>query len=269
VATALFGVLGGDPQEWDRAGEPRHIWLQNAGWVWVPLIAAAAAAAWFGMTDRAGHDAAPVKQPLTSRQQHDWRLSGFYLGTFGSFIGCSAALPLLIAWQFPGVNALGYVWLGPLVGALVRPVGAWLADVLGAARVTFWSFIVMAAATCGVLHFLPGTTATDAGFYGFLAMFMVLFMASGIGSGATFSLIGDVCDGSRQSAAAAPALASAVGGYGGFLVPASCGTAIALTGGLDAALWMFLVFYATGIAVAGAYLVRGRRAMQARPGESI
>ena len=69
-----------------------------------------------------------------------------YLGTFGSFIGYAAGFPLLIKSQFPGVNPLAYAWLGPLVGALVRPFGGWLSDKLGGARVTFWNFVVMALA---------------------------------------------------------------------------------------------------------------------------
>ena len=72
-----------------------------------------------------------------------------YLGTFGSFIGYSAGFPLLIKSQFPGVNALQYAWLGPLVGALIRPVGGWLSDKLGGARVTFWNFIAMALGVVG------------------------------------------------------------------------------------------------------------------------
>src|SRR5256885_11572194 len=44
------------------------------------------------------------------------------------------------------VNPLAYAWLGPLLGALSRPFGGWLADKAGGARVTFWNFLVMAVA---------------------------------------------------------------------------------------------------------------------------
>ncbi len=43
-----------------------------------------------------------------------------YIGTFGSFIGYSAGFPLLSRIAFPDINALQYVFLGPLVGALSR-----------------------------------------------------------------------------------------------------------------------------------------------------
>jgi NNP family nitrate/nitrite transporter-like MFS transporter len=163
------------------------------------------------------------------------------------------------------------------VGALIRPVGGWLADELGAARVTFWNFVVMALATAGVLLFLPDTSGTEGDFHGFLAMFMVLFLTAGIGNGSTFSLIPrvfadlhreaarDAAPGpepaaATRDAAAVLGLASAVGAYGGFFIPGSYGTAIALTGGTEAALWMFVFFYVTCIAIAGAYLLRDRRA---------
>jgi NNP family nitrate/nitrite transporter-like MFS transporter len=274
VAGALFGV----PQEWAQAGEARHLWLHNAGFVWVPFILVAAAAAWFGMNDLAPVRASLGEQAVIFRRPDAWRLSWLYLGTFGSFMGYSAGLPLLIASQYPHVNPLNYVWLGPLVGALIRPVGGWLADGLGAARVTFWNFVVMALATLGVLFFIPATAGTEDGFHGFLAMFMVLFVAAGIGNGAVFSLIprvfaalhqraaraaepGDGRDThvASREAAAVLGLASAVGAYGGFFIPGSYGTAITLTGGPEAALWLFVAFYVTCIAIAGGYLFRDRR----------
>ena len=101
-----------------------------------------------------------------------------YLGTFGSFIGYSAGFPLLIKSQFPQINALSYAWLGPLVSALIRPLGGWLSDKLGGAQVTFWNFIAMAAGVAGVLHFLP-QVGQEGNFYGFLAMFMLLFATAG------------------------------------------------------------------------------------------
>jgi NNP family nitrate/nitrite transporter-like MFS transporter len=278
VTGALFGGLAGEPRAWDRAGEAHSLWLQNAGFVWVPFIAVAAVAAWFGMNDLAPVRASLGAQTVIFRRRDAWRLSWLYLGTFGSFMGYAAGLPLLIASQFPQVNPLNYVWLGPLVGALVRPVGGWLADELGAARVTFWNFVVMAMATLGVLVFLPASPGNEEGFHGFLAMFMVLFVAAGIGNGATFSLIPRVFaalhrrpapdpDDAREApvasreAAAVLGLASAVGAYGGFFIPKSYGTAIALTGDPAAALWMFLVFYVTCIAIAGGYLLRDRHAV--------
>ncbi len=97
-------------------------------------------------------------------------MSFIYIGTFGSFIGYSAAFPLLIKTQFPAVT-IGIAFLGPLVGSLSRPFGGLLADKIGGAIITFWNFIAMAAATIGVLYFVGNKDFT-----GFLVMFLILFV---------------------------------------------------------------------------------------------
>jgi NNP family nitrate/nitrite transporter-like MFS transporter len=174
----------------------------------------------------------------------------------------------LIKSQFPQVNALQFAWMGPLVGALVRPFGGWLADKLGGARVTFWNFIVMALAVGGVLYFLP-SGPSGGSFGGFLAMFMLLFLTTGIGNGSTFRMIPVIFlterqrsaagrgkeaeeqaikDGNKE-AAAVLGFSGAIGAYGGFFIPKSYGTSISMTGGPEAALYVFIVFYLTCIAV--------------------
>jgi MFS transporter, NNP family, nitrate/nitrite transporter len=239
------------------------MWLQNAGFIWVPFIAAAAIAAWFGMNDLSEAKASFADQAVIFKRKHNWLMCWLYLGTFGSFIGYSAGFPLLIKSQFPGVNALSYAWLGPLVGALARPFGGWLADKLGGAKVTFWNFILMGAGVFAVLNFLP-TQGAGGNFYGFLIAFMLLFATSGIGNGSTFRMIPVIFLTERQrvagntsadkeqairdankEAAAVLGFSSAVGAYGGFFIPKSYGTSIAATGGPEAALYSFIVFYVT------------------------
>ena len=110
-------------------------------------------------------------------------MSFIYIGTFGSFIGYSAAFPLLIKTQFPAVT-IAIAFLGPLVGSLSRPIGGLLADKVGGAIVTFWNFIAMAAATIGVLYFVGVKDFT-----GFLVMFLILFVTTGIGNGSTYRMI--------------------------------------------------------------------------------
>jgi NNP family nitrate/nitrite transporter-like MFS transporter len=77
-----------------------------------------------------------------------------YTGTFGSFIGFSAAFPLLTKTQFPEVNVLQIAFLGPLVGALSRSFTGWISDRFGGGRVTIVVFLLMMAGTIGVLYFL-------------------------------------------------------------------------------------------------------------------
>jgi NNP family nitrate/nitrite transporter-like MFS transporter len=263
ITAGVFGSLGGDSQIILKAGKEVPMWLQNAGFIWVPFIAVSAIAAWFGMNDLAEAKASFADQAVIFKRKHNWLMCWLYLGTFGSFIGYSAGFPLLIKSQFPGVNALSYAWLGPLVGALARPIGGWLADKLGGARVTFWNFIAMGAGVFAVLNYLP-LKGSGGDFYGFLFAFMVLFATSGIGNGSTFRMIPVIFLTERQraagntqadkdqairdankEAAAVLGFSSAVGAYGGFFIPKSYGSSIAATGGPEAALYSFIIFYVT------------------------
>ena len=117
------------------------LWLQNAGFIWVPFIAASAFAAWFGMNDIASAKASFAEQAVIFQRKHNWIMCWLYTGTFGSFIGYSAGFPLLAKTQFPEVDALPFVFLGPLVGALSRSATGWVSDRYGGGRVTFWVFV--------------------------------------------------------------------------------------------------------------------------------
>jgi NNP family nitrate/nitrite transporter-like MFS transporter len=248
ITMSLFGSLGGDAQTWTKGDVVKSLWLQNAGFVWVPFIVASTIAAWFGMNDIGSAKASFKDQAVIFRRKHNWLMCWLYLGTFGSFIGYSAALPLLIKSQFPEVNAMKFAFLGPLVGALVRPIGGWISDKLGGAPVTLWNFVVMALAALGVIAFLDGP------FWAFLTMFIILFLTTGVGNASTFRMIPVIFGGTE--AAAVLGFSSAVGAYGGFFIPKSFGTSIAQTGGPQAALIGFVVFYATCIAITWWYYAR-------------
>jgi NNP family nitrate/nitrite transporter-like MFS transporter len=268
VTLGFFGVFAGDPQTIiNKAGVATPLWAQNAAFIWVPFIVIAALAAWVGMNDIADAKASFADQAVIFKRKHNWLMCWLYLGTFGSFIGYSAGFPLLIKSQFPDVNALQYAWLGPLVGAVIRPFGGWLSDKMGGARVTFWNFILMTAAVLGVLYFLP-SGPSHGSFAGFLAMFMLLFLTTGIGNGSTFRMIPIIFLTERlrgakanqeareqamrdanKEAAAVLGFSGAIGAYGGFFIPKSYGTSISLTGGPEGALYVFIVFYLTCIAI--------------------
>jgi len=285
ITAGVFGMLGGEPQVWLKGNETRQMWLQNAGFIWVPFILVATIAAWFGMNDIASARASFSEQAVIFKRKHNWLMCWLYLGTFGSFIGYSAGFPLLIKSQFPEVNALTYAFLGPLVGAAIRPFGGWLSDKMGGAPVTFWNFMLMALAVVGVLYFLPkgagGALALPWGpvagnFYGFLAMFMLLFLTTGIGNGSTFRMIpvifmterlkaaegkgaadkDQAVKDANKEAAAVLGFTSAIGAYGGFFIPKSYGSSITMTGGPEAALYVFIFFYVTCIVMTWWYYAR-------------
>ncbi|MBC7471485.1 MAG: NarK family nitrate/nitrite MFS transporter [Ramlibacter sp.] len=268
VTMGIFGIFGGDAQTIVKNGQTVQVWTQNAAFIWVPWILLASLAAWFGMNDIADAKASFATQATIFRRKHNWLMCLLYLGTFGSFIGYAAGFPLLIKSQFPGVNPLAYAWLGPLVGAVIRPFGGWLADKVGGARVTFWNFVVMALAVVGVVYFLP-TGPSGGSFTGFFLMFLVLFLTTGIGNGSTFRMIPVIflneamrrVDPSNPQAAAVATkegntegaatlgFTAAIAAYGGFFIPKSYGTSISITGGPEAALYVFFAFYLLCIAV--------------------
>ncbi len=217
------------------------IYLQNAGLMWIlPLVIAVTGAVLFMNNLTTARSTFKDQLAIVGRK-HTWIMSYIYIGTFGSFIGYSAAFPLLIKTQFPAVT-VGIAFLGPLVGSLSRPLGGWLADKVGGAIVTFWNFIAMGAATIGVMYFvevkdfsgLNEVKGSDE------AGRALALKAASIESAAALGFIG------------------AIGACGGYLIPRGFGASIAATGGLHLALEIYLAFYATCLALTWwFYLARG------------
>ena len=194
--------------------------------------------------------------------KHTWVMSVIYTMTFGSFIGYSAGFALAIKVVFGyqhlmvdgvlthetvnanGPSALMYAWMGPFIGALIRPVGGWIADKVGGAKVTQYVAIVMIASALGVAYFLKAAyqSATPEEFFvPFLILFLVLFAATGIGNGSTFRTIAMVFP--KEQAGPALGWTSAVAAYGAFLIPKIFGEQIKLATP-EVALYGFAVFYA-------------------------
>jgi len=273
IAGSVLGPVSGEPLTGvSGAVEGQAVWLQNAALIWVPFITVGALAAWFGMNDIASAKASFRDQAVIFKRKHNWLMCWLYLGTFGSFIGFAAGFPLLSGMLFPEVDPTRYAFLGPLVGALARPLGGMLADRLGGARVTLWNFALMAAGVVGVMAFLP-ENGESGNFWGFFAMFLVLFIATGIGNGSTYRMVpviffnlrrqalGDTSadqvrtEANRESAAVLGFI-SAIAAYGGFFIPKAYGTSIGLTGGVSAALIGFIVFYLSCMALTWWYYAR-------------
>jgi NNP family nitrate/nitrite transporter-like MFS transporter len=205
-----------------------------------------------------------TKQFEIFSNKHTWAMTALYIVTFGSFIGFSMALPLAITVIFgfqhvvdpatglmahalknPNApSALTYAWIGPFVGAAVRPVGGWIADKVGGSIVTQWisALMVLASAAVGYVMLLAYQSAQpEQYFFVFMALFVVLFTASGIGNGSTFRSIGFIFD--RQQAGPVLGWTSAVAAYGAFVAPVVIGAQIK-AGTPQNAMYGFAVFYA-------------------------
>jgi MFS transporter, NNP family, nitrate/nitrite transporter len=233
-------------------GSASGLHLENIALLWVPLALVAAAGASFFMDNLTEAKSSFTDQVAVARLGQTWVMALLYVGTFGSFIGYSAALPLLMKTQFPYVHGVYYAFLGALVGSAFRPVGGWLADRFGGARITAAVFLAMTVGVGGVIWSLEHRS-----FGSFLGSFLVLFVLTGLGNGSTYRMIpaifrtmagGDACGPaamtiSRRQTAAALGFISAVGAYGGFLVPRALGMSVSNTGGIGAALLGFVAFY--------------------------
>src|SRR5262245_4458369 len=272
ITAGVFGWFGGDPVMAESGSREIPLWLQNAGFIWVPFIAASAFACWFGMNDIASAKASFAEQAVIFERKHNWIMCWLYTGTFGSFIGYSAGFPLLAKIEFPAVDALPFVFLGPLVGALSRSATGWVADRYGGGRVTFWVFALMMVGVLGVLCFL-GIKDQPGAFWGFFAMFLVLFFATGVGNASTFQMIpnimrralerlmpkADAATRLRQAekeSAAITGFTSAIAAFGAFFIPKAYGTSLGLTGGVEAALWGFFAFYVSCLLITWFYYTR-------------
>ncbi|WP_233739903.1 MFS transporter [Halovenus carboxidivorans] len=180
-----FGRITGPAQTYlGGSAGARAMWLQNAGFVWVPFVLVGVVASYLWMNDLPDVDADISEQLSILRRKHNWLLCYLYLGTFGSFIGYAVAFPLLTSIQFPARDVSLFAFVGPLLGASIRPLGGWLSDRLGGARVTLWVFGVMIAGTALVIY-----TMVIGQFWGFFAAFLLLFLTSGIGNGSTFKMV--------------------------------------------------------------------------------
>ena len=279
VTLGAFAPVVGAPQIAVDKGVESQIWLQNAGFVWVPFILAAAVAAWVGMNDIASARASFTEQAVVFRRKHNWVICWLYLGTFGSFIGFSAAFPLLMKTLFPSAPVQQLVFLGPLVGAASRAMTGWVSDRCGGDKVTHWVFLALAAGVLGVLHSV-GSFGAPSSFTLFFASFMWLFFWTGVGNASTFQMIPAIVradmprllpntappmrlKAAEMESAAIVGFSSAIGAFGGFFIPLAFGNSMKATGGPATALFVFLAFYLSCVAVNWAFYGRKKSLLNA------
>ena len=194
--------------------------------------------------------------------KHTWAMTIIYTMTFGSFIGYSAAFPLAIKVIFGfihvsgpdgvlvhdtinpnGPSALMFAWMGPFIGALIRPVGGWISDKVGGAKITQIVSLVMIASALGVAHFMAvayKSATPEEYFWPFFILFIVLFTATGLGNGSTFRTIAIVFN--KEQAGPVLGWTSAVAAYGAFIIPKVFGEQINATTP-EYALYGFAIFY--------------------------
>ncbi|WP_326796149.1 NarK/NasA family nitrate transporter [Streptomyces sp. NBC_01808] len=244
--------------------------------IYMPLILVAAALAWWRMDNLAPvrNDTGAAKESV--RDAHTWIMSFLYVGTFGSFIGYSFAFGLVLQTQFDRtpLQAAAVTFIGPLLGSLIRPVGGWLADRYGGARITLWNFAAMAGATAVVVF-----ASVRESLPVYLVGFVGLFLFSGLGNGSTYKMIPGIYQAkafalglrgeqanayARRLSGAAIGLIGAVGALGGLGINLAFRQSFLANGNGTAACVAFLVFYAVCFVVTWVVYLRGPRTPAAR-----
>jgi len=230
-------------------------------WIVLPIIIAATVLLMRYLT-RGELQQNLIRQYKIFNNKHTWAMTVIYTMTFGSFIGFSAAFPLAIKVIFGfthvtgpdgiithdianpnGPSALTYAWMGPFIGALIRPLGGWISDKVGGAKVTQIVSIVMIASALGVAYFMAAayqSATPEEYFFPFFILFIVLFTATGVGNGSTFRTIAMVFN--EEQAGPVLGWTSAVAAYGAFIIPKVLGEEIKATTP-EYALYGFAIFY--------------------------
>lgn len=239
---------------------PVGIGLLNK-WIVLPLVIAATILMMRYLT-RGELQSNLKRQYKIFNDKHTWAMTIIYTMTFGSFIGFSAAFPLAIKVIFGfshvagadgvinhdianpnGPSALTYAWMGPFIGALIRPVGGWISDKVGGAKVTQIVSLIMIASALGVAYYMIEayqSATPEEYFLPFFILFIVLFTATGVGNGSTFRTIAMVFN--EEQAGPVLGWTSAVAAYGAFIIPKVLGEQIKAATP-EYALYGFAAFY--------------------------
>ncbi|MFE2101029.1 nitrate/nitrite transporter [Streptomyces sp. NPDC059468] len=253
VALAIIGASGG----------PRVL----LG-IYIPLIVVAAVLAAVFMDNLASvkNDTGAAKD--AAKDAHTWIMAFLYVGTFGSFIGYSFAFGQVLTNQFgrTPLQAAYLTFVGPLLGSLIRPVGGWLADRYGGARITLWNYVGMAAATA-VLVFASMQKSLPL----FVSVFVVLFVLSGLGNGSTYKMIPGIFQAKavakglrgeeaaahgRRLSGASMGLIGAVGALGGVGINMAFRQSFLSYGSGTGAFVAFLAFYGACFVITWAVYLR-------------
>ncbi|HET9122024.1 MAG TPA: MFS transporter [Acidiferrobacteraceae bacterium] len=164
-------------------------------------------------------------------ERDTWVVMLVYSITFGGFVGMSAYVSLLLValYQIGTVDAGLLMAALASTGALLRPLGGWLADRISGARALRWLLFGIAAID---LVFGLTTPSRTAG----IGLLFLLYGCFGLGNGATFQLVPHRWPGRTG---VLTGLVGAAGGVGGFYLPVVLGTIRQMTGHYRAGFGVF------------------------------
>ena len=256
IGVGLFGAVAGDSMVF-RVLNPQTrevvreilMYPQNAAYIWLIPTLILAVLVLFGMKNHPQRGSF-AEQFQVLKLKHTWIQTILYTFTFGTFSGFAASTPLLIREVFGKLpeapDPLAYAWIGPLVGALIRPIGGILSDKVGGANMTMLVFLIMGGSAVGLTFLTAPTSAAQ--FTVFFVVLLGIFLGAGIGNASVFKQIVMIFDPKQGGPVLGFTAAMAVLLLG-FFVPIIFGRSFAMTGSPNAALWFFAFLYAVGIAL--------------------
>ncbi|MBK8447184.1 MAG: NarK/NasA family nitrate transporter [Micropruina sp.] len=210
----------------------------QGGWRLVPVIYSVLLLALAVITflvvprhDRMAGPGKPIREMLLPlKHLRVWRFSLYYVAVFGAYVALSAWLPKYYVDNF-GVNLYTAALLTALFifpASLLRPLGGWVSDRLGARKVMYVTFAVMLVTT-GLLMMPNGHividhangTQTQHLAYGinivwFTVLVFLLGCAMGIGKAAVYKHIPEYFP---DNVGSVGGLVGMLGGLGGFILP--------------------------------------------------
>ena len=210
-------AMVGSAETFKAAGKPdKQVWLQNAAFVWIPLVLVGIVLAWTMLKS------VPVKANLS--QQWDifklpdtWIMTVLYVMTFGTFSGFAAQFGLLIKNQFGtfegAPDPLAYAFLGALVGSVARVAFSPLTDRMGGAIWTTIAGLGIAGTTLFTSFFVTPTSKDQ--FMPFLLGMISIFLFTGIGNASTFKQMPMIFE--RRQAGGVIGWVSAIAAFGPFI----------------------------------------------------
>ena len=231
---ASFGGIFGPPLI-NAAGN--EVYLQSVCYFWAIPTALTLVLIWLFMDNLPIPRQSPSSMMSIFSNKHTWLITVIYTCGFGSFIGYSAALALLVNREFPEVSFAYAAFLGPFIGAGVRPIGGWVSDkVNSGSKVTFYSLLLMLVA-CSVT--VLGIESHN--FALFFSAFLVLFFSTGFINAASFRMIPFVFD-SPVHASLVTGFTAAIAAYGAFFIPKLFGLSYATQGSVIPAFYLLIAF---------------------------
>ncbi len=230
--------------------------IGHYGWQAVPrfyavTLLATAAIFWFlaAPDPGAGKSSATLRQQLAVlRDPRVWKYCQYYSIVFGGFTALSVWMPQYFVQEY-GFSIAQAALLAAcfsLPAGVLRALGGWLSDRLGAHKVTWW--VMWAAWICLFLLSYPQTELVIKTIRGpaqfnlglsslvFTALLFALGIAFACGMASTFKYVGDDFP---ENMGVVTGIIGLAGGLGGFLLPIIFGTVLDWIG-ISSSCFMFL-----------------------------